>query len=256
MVVAAYDAVVGGPRYVSERVDCVGLQPSRTRHPQRQRSAGQPPRELVGQRSAAKASRLAVALSRRGQASVPPSALRGRWLLLGAASEHDSDLLFDAKRAARQRRPTDCCWSSVSSHAGTCTRPVSTRSSSPTAHTPSRLPARSGSAVRSKPSCEASRSAASPCRGSRRRPRAGLRDVRSRTLRRALGRQGMVAQAQHRPTVHGGSATAPRSSSTSPTPMSAPSHRTSTDGRFYYARVASVTDAGRPAGLQPARRHR
>ena len=108
MVVAAYDAVVGGRRYVSSRTIASGsqlheldihnlteLKKTPARRPVRAAVRGQGRSEL------------ALAVPCRRQARVSSGAVRRRRVVLEAAAQHNPDLLLDAQRAAGRRCTAD-----------------------------------------------------------------------------------------------------------------------------------------------------
>ena len=156
-VLAAYDHHVGGRRYVYERTirsgsrlreldiqDMTSLRASPLACPDRPRQPGQ--------------ARPRAGVARLGgvQARVPAGAVRGRWLVVAAAPQHDPGLLLVLQRAARRRGAAVAA--RVRRHQPDLRadrRAASTRSSSPTAATRGCSRRASGSSASSRRSCAA-----------------------------------------------------------------------------------------------------
>ncbi len=214
--------------------------------------------ELVGQRSADEVcAGVDVAFAGGGQARVPAGPVRGRRFVLGLAAQHRFRFRTRPAAAGWLRTSSSCCWSSVSSHAVTCTPPASTRSSSPTAHMPRRSLPRLALAAPSKTSFSRilRRSARECCRsGSLTTFRAWPRS--SARMRVAAGptRNGCASTTSTVSRAGGGLVPEILSHIADPDVRAIAAELT--DGRFYYATRRVGCRRRRAAGVQPARRHR
>ena len=197
-----------------------------------------------------------MARAGRRQAGLPAGVVRGRRVVLCAAAQHDSGLLLDTQRTAGERRPADAAGVRCRLASGTGTRWASTRSSSRTVRKRSCSPNRSGSAVPSRRSWLRS-SAALPeaAAGLDGDHVPGLAAVHSCAQRQSLGRQGMAAQAQHRPAIP--MAARRRGDPEPHRRPRCPGHRDGADRRAVLLRARRLGDrCGCAAGVQPASRHR